>query len=126
MMTSHNGTQLVLQPQPAGTMTTGQASLMTSGQQQVRLQGIKVISVPSNGPRVLGLPQAGQQMVTRILTRPGLPALQPVILTQQAAGTGTATQTQVVHQVPQHQQLISIQPQAQPAISKQVAQPQPQ
>ena len=123
MMTSQNGGQLVLQPQTTGTITTSQASIVTTGQQQVRLQGIKVISVPSNGPRVL-LPQHGQQMVARILTRPGLQSLQPVLLTPaQAAGM---TQTPVVQQVPQHQQLVSIQPQVQPAISQPVGQPNPQ
>lgn len=125
MMTSQNGGQLVLQPHTTGTMTTSQASIVTTGQRSgVTVQGVKLISVPSNGPRVI-VPQQGQQMVARILTRPGLPSLQPVILTP-AQATGTAAQTQVVHQIPQHQQLISIQPQVQPAISKQVAQSNPQ
>ena len=119
MMTSQNGGQLVLQPQTSAAVSSNQ----TSGQQQVRLQGIKVISVPSNGPRVL-VPQQGQPMVARILTRPGLPSLQPVILAPSVTSSGA--QPQVVQQVPQPpQQLVSLQPQVQPAISKQVAQPNP-
>ena len=123
MMTSQNGGQLVLQPQTTGASAGGQASFVSSGQQQVRLQGIKVISVPSNGPRVL-MPQQGQPMVARILTsRPGLPALQPVILAPTGVAGGSAAQ--VVQQVPQPPQpLVSIQPQV-PAISKQVVQPNP-
>lgn len=115
MMTPQNGGQLVLHTQAPGSVTTSQASVASNGTQQVRLQGIKVISMPSNVPRLL-VPQQGQPVVARLLSRPGSAPMQPVILTQ----TGVSTsQTQVVQQVPQ--QLVHIQPQVQPVICKQPA-----
>ena len=95
---------IVIQNSSGGTSNTNQGTLAqaTSG---LRVQNIKVISMPSNSPRLI-VPQHTGQVVARIITRPSTPGsniqpspivmtpnsgFQPVILTPAALPSASTT-----------------------------------